>query len=74
MRVTTVDPMTGNDVTDLEDAPFTIEGQGPDALTIYFESEASRQEYILFSAESADAGVIDIYNGISDNETMGTIN
>ena len=76
MRVTTTDPMTGNEVTETETAPFVIEGDGDDALKIYFESEASRQEYVAFSAESdtADAGVVDAYNQLGDNETTGTIN
>ena len=34
-----VDPMTGNDVTDLENSPFVIEGKGRDARKIFFESE-----------------------------------
>ncbi len=76
MRVTTTDPMTGNDVTETENAPFIVEGEGDDALEIYFESEASRREYVGFSAESdtTDAGVVDAYNQLGDNETTGTIN
>ncbi len=74
MLVTTTDPITGKDVTDLENAPFTIEGQGETSLKIYFESEQSKQEYMVISMEEIDSSSIDIYNKISDNETMGTIN
>ncbi len=76
MRVPTTDPMTGNEVTETETAPFVIEGDGDDALKIYFESEASRQDYVDFSAESdtTDDGVVDAYNQLGDNETTGTSN
>ncbi len=76
MRITTTDPMTGNEVRDTASAPFVIEGSGPDAITIFFESEASREEYLEFCAESAkpDAGVVGAYNQTRDNETTGTIN
>ena len=76
MRTTTTDPMTGNEVTDTDNAPFVIEGQDDNALKIYFESEVSRQEYLEFSEESSatDTGIIDAYNLLRDNETTGTIN
>jgi hypothetical protein len=76
MRVTTTDPMTLNDVTNLEDAPFLIEGSGPDAMKIYFESASSRDGYLAFQGEdtSADPELIDKYNAIADNEIMGGIN
>lgn len=76
MRVTTTDPMTGNEVRDTENAPFVVEGRGEGAIKIFFESEASRHEYLEFSAESAkpDPGVVGAYNQTRDNETTGTIN
>ncbi len=37
IRVTTTDPISGNDGSDLENAPFVIEGGGEDALKIYFD-------------------------------------
>ena len=45
MITTTLDPITQNDVTDLENAPFVREGEGDSALGIYFVSEANKQEY-----------------------------
>lgn len=41
MIVETTDPITGNEVTDLENAPYIVDGE----LKIYFESEASKAEF-----------------------------
>ena len=51
MRVQTTDPMTFNDVKNLENAPFIIEGEGENALKIYFESEQNKQEYLDIAVE-----------------------
>lgn len=51
MRITTTDPISGNDVTDLANAPFVIEGAGESALKIYFESEQTRREYLDIELE-----------------------
>lgn len=74
MRVTTTDPITGNDVKDPDNAPFVIEGQGNDALKIYFESGENRREYLDISMDSPDSTLLDALDSIKDNETMGTIN
>jgi hypothetical protein len=76
MRVTTTDPMTLNDVTDLASAPFLVQGSGEQAMKIYFESTESRDAYLEFLGEdtSPDASLIDQYNAIADNEIMGGIN
>ena len=63
MRVQTTDPMTGNDVQDLEHAPFVMEGRGEDALKIYFESESSRQSYLEVETRSLSDEVARFYNG-----------
>ncbi len=47
MRIQTTDPITGNDVKDLEHAPFVVEGD----LKIYFESEDSKREYLDIEVE-----------------------
>lgn len=62
MKVTTVDPISGNDVSDVNDAPFVIEGSGEDALKIYFESEANRSSYLDIEAKTPEAVLLDIYN------------
>ena len=46
MIITTRDPITGCSIADPDAHPFVIEGEGPAALKIYFESEATRQAYL----------------------------
>lgn len=48
MQILTIDPMTGNEVTTLNDNLSIIEGVGDDAIKIFFESEASLNEFIEF--------------------------
>ena len=77
MIVTTLDPITLNDVTDLDNAPYLIEGQGDGAIKIYFESEQNRQAYLdtpLHGSDGGTAALNGIYDGIADNPTTGTIN
>jgi len=45
--VTTIDPVTGNKVLDPEHHPFVVEGSGMAATKIYFESEETRQAYLM---------------------------
>ena len=40
--ITTIDPITGRDIGDLEGKPFIVDGN----MVIYFESEATRQAYL----------------------------
>jgi hypothetical protein len=42
MRISTLDPISMNDVLDLDNAPFIIGG----GLKIYFESEDNKNEYV----------------------------
>jgi hypothetical protein len=51
MRISTTDPMSMNDVKDLANAPFVIEGSGDSALKIYFESEENRRAYLDIEVE-----------------------
>ena len=52
--VTTIDPVTGNKVTDLEHHPFVVEGSGVAALKIYFESEETRRSYLMAQPTGPD--------------------
>jgi hypothetical protein len=70
MRVTTRDPMTGNDVRDAASAPFVIEGQDGGALRICFESEQSRQAYLAIRPRTPEPCSIRLYRGIEDDETI----
>mgnify|MGYP001544822426 FL=1 len=78
MITTTLDPITLNDVTDPENAPYVIEGEGDGAIRIYFESEQNRQAYLDTplhgSYGGGTAALNGIYNAIADNPTTGTIN
>jgi hypothetical protein len=76
MITTTLDPITLNDVTDLENAPFVIEGEGDGALRIYFESEANKQEYLNTEVHGSDdmSGLKNIYDDRADNPNTGSIN
>lgn len=40
--LTCIDPITGRDIEDLAGHPYIVDGN----VTMYFESEATRQEYI----------------------------
>lgn len=76
MRVSTLDPMTLNDVADIDNAPFLIEGEGDNAIKIYFESEASKQEYEDMEMHGSDnmSGLKSIYDAMEDNPNTGSIN
>ena len=76
MITTTLDPISLNDVTDLENAPYLIEGEGANALKIYFESEANRQEYLAIPVHGSDgtSGLKKIYDDMADNPNTGSIN
>ena len=62
MRTQTTDPITGNDVKDLDHALFVIEGHGHDRLKIYFESEQSRQVYLDVELERLDGHSVQAFN------------
>ena len=52
MRISTTDPISLHDVTDLEHAPHIIEGEGENALEIYFENEENMRAYLDISVEN----------------------
>jgi len=52
--VTTIDPMTGNKVTDLEHHPFVVEGSGMATLKNYFESEHNRHACLMAQPNDPD--------------------
>lgn len=70
MRVTTRDPMTGNEVADPATAPSVIEGRGESALKIHFESEASREEYLKILPRTPEACSLKLYKSFEDDETI----
>ncbi|HPB74384.1 MAG TPA: hypothetical protein PLY96_03910 [Chromatiaceae bacterium] len=76
MITTTLDPITLVDVTDLDNAPFIIEGSGDNALKIYFQSEANKQEYLATEVHGSlnSAGLKAIFDDVADSPITGTIN
>jgi len=78
MNIHTLDPMTLNDVTDLENAPFIIEGEGSAAIKIYFESEANKNDYLDMETHGSDgagsSALKNIFDGMADNPDTGSIN
>ncbi len=74
MRISTLDPISMNDVTDTTTAPYVIEGDGPDALKIYFETEANKAEYLDIPLHTANATLMAAYARVADSDITGTIN
>ncbi len=50
-RVETTDPITRHDVHDLENSPFYVDRGRESELTIYFESEETKQQYLDIPVE-----------------------
>ena len=76
MRTTTLDPMSLNDVTELEKAPFIIEGVGDSDIKIYFKSVQNRDDYLSMELHGAGdlSGLKQIFDDIADNPNTGSIN
>ncbi len=76
MITTTLDPISLNDVSDIDNAPYVVEGEGNGALKIYFESAKNKQEYLdtpLHGSEDM-SGLKKIYDDMADNPDTGSIN
>ncbi len=76
MMTFTRDPITLNDVTNLEEAPFIIEGSGDSSIKIYFESEANKQEYLETEVHGSlnSEGLKSIFDDIADCPITDSIN
>ena len=76
MRISTLDPMTLNDVANTETAPYVIEGKGDQAIKIYFETEENKQDYMSMEMHGSDniSGLKGIYDAMADNPDTGSIN
>ena len=55
MMISTTDPITMQDISDPENHPYVIKGEGPDAIKLYFESEQTKQEYLDIAVEHPSA-------------------
>lgn len=72
MRISNLDPITLNDVTDLETAPYAIDGD----LKIYFETEQNKNEYLdipIHGSENSEA-LTRIFNDAGESSITGSIN
>ncbi len=49
--ISTTDPINGFNITSLKDRPHVVEGDSANDLTIYFETQASRQTYLDIPVE-----------------------
>jgi YHS domain-containing protein len=76
MRISTLDPISFEDVEDLENAPYCIEGEGDNALKIYFQSEHNKAEYLQIPLHGAmrSEGLRNIYDDAAASPITGTIN
>jgi hypothetical protein len=76
MITVTLDPITLRDVTDLEQAPFLVEGKGSGEMKIYFESETTKQEYLGTEIHGSlnTSNLSRIFNEMADNPNTGSIN
>ena len=72
----TRDPISLNDVVNLDQAPFVIEGAGPNQLKIYFESEANKLEYLdtPIHGPLESKNLDRIFNEMAENPDTGSIN
>lgn len=76
MITVTRDPITLNDVRDLDNAPYLIEGTDDRAVKIYFESEANRDEYLGTESHAGvnSSGLKRIFDDMAENPDTGSIN
>jgi hypothetical protein len=74
MRISTLDPISMNDVMDVNTAPYVIEGEGPNALKIYFENEDNKEKYMDIPLHTANATLSAAYAMCADSDITGTIN
>lgn len=49
--ISTTDPINGFDFIEIKNRPHVVEGENTNDLTIYFETEASRQTYLDIPVE-----------------------
>lgn len=74
MRISTLDPISMNDVNDVNTAPYVVEGEGPNALKIYFENEENKDIYLDIPLHTSNATLSAAYAKCADSDITGTIN
>jgi len=61
-RVETTDPITRRDVGDLEGKPFVVHSGTDEDLTVYFESEETKRQYLAIPVEHPIAHRLNLDN------------
>jgi hypothetical protein len=74
MRISTLDPISMNDVSDPVNAPFVIVGNGPNALKITFESEANKKVYLGSPLHTANATLAAAFAKVADSDITAANN
>ena len=64
--ISTTDPINGFDITDIKNRPHVVEGENTNDLTIYFETEASRQTYLDIPVELPERDLSKTLNNPTD--------
>ncbi len=54
--ISTTDPITGVDIDDPTGHPYVVEGEHYNDITIYFESESTRDIYLSIPVEQPGQG------------------
>ncbi len=49
--ISTTDPITGNDIEDPTGHPYVVEGDHYNDITVYFESDESREAYLAIPVQ-----------------------
>ena len=72
MRISTLDPISMNDVQDTSTAPYVIEGD----LKIYFESEENKNEYLEIPVHGSlnSEGLNRVFDDAAESPITGSIN
>ncbi len=70
MRLTTKDPMSGNDVSNPTTAPYVMEGHGGNALKICFENEHNKQEYLAIKPRIPEVCVLNLYRTFEGDDQI----
>ena len=74
MRVITFDPVSMNVVMDVESAPYVIEGSGPGAIKICFETEQNKSRYLEIPLYTANSMLLAAYAEYEESGITATIN
>ena len=74
MIISTLDPISMNDVIDSETASFVVESEGTDALKIYFLHDANKAEYQDTPLHTSIPTLSAAYALCTDSDIAGSIN